>query len=119
MGSSRKRRRSDLGDRIVEGARQAVAVARGKLTPSRVRRCLLTIRNARAEPPPQYDAHHIQRVRQSLHASQSLFADVLNVSRETVKAWEQGKRTPDGATLRLLEIAERQPKVLLETVVSC
>lgn len=113
------RKNVDLGDRILRGAREAVAVARGEMKPARVHRIPLTIREAKAAPPPKYDAHEIQRVRQGLRASQALFADVLNVSPETVKAaWEQGKRTPDGATMRLLEIADRQPEVLLSTVVS-
>jgi putative transcriptional regulator len=49
--------------------------------------------------------------------SQAVFASALNVSRETVRAWEQGKRAPAGATLRPLEVAERNPEVLLDAVV--
>jgi len=41
-----------------------------------------------------------------------VFADVLNVSKSTVAAWEQGHRTPTGPTLRLLELAESEPEVL-------
>jgi DNA-binding transcriptional regulator YiaG len=41
---------------------------------------------------------------------------MLNVSPATVRAWEQGVRVPDGPSLRLLEIAERQPAVLLAQV---
>jgi putative transcriptional regulator len=48
--------------------------------------------------------------------SQAVFADALNVSRETVRAWEQGKREPGGATLRLLEVAERHPEVIMDAV---
>ncbi len=48
--------------------------------------------------------------------SQAVFARVLNASSDTVKAWEQGKRQPDGMALTLLEIAERHPKVLLSRV---
>ncbi len=40
----------------------------------------------------------------------------LNVSAETVRAWEQGKREPDGAALRLLQIAEQHPEWIMETV---
>jgi DNA-binding transcriptional regulator YiaG len=36
-----------------------------------------------------------------------VFAQVLNVNPETVKAWEQGKRQPDGAASRLLELASQ------------
>lgn len=38
----------------------------------------------------------------------------LNVSVKTVQAWEQGKRKPDGPTLKLLEIAEKHPEVIAE-----
>jgi putative transcriptional regulator len=48
--------------------------------------------------------------------SQALFAQVLNASPETVKAWEQGKRVPDGMALALLEVAERSPDVLMSRV---
>ena len=48
--------------------------------------------------------------------SQPIFAAALNVSPETVRAWEQGKREPDGPTLRLLEVAEQHPEVLLKRV---
>jgi DNA-binding transcriptional regulator YiaG len=41
---------------------------------------------------------------------------MLNVSSSTVQAWEQGVRAPDGASLRLLEIAENHPGALLESV---
>jgi len=34
----------------------------------------------------------------------------------TIRAWEQGKREPGGATRRLLEVAERHPEVILDAV---
>jgi hypothetical protein len=36
------------------------------------------------------------------------------VSPDTIRAWEQGKREPDGPTLRLLQVAEQHPEVLLD-----
>jgi putative transcriptional regulator len=42
-----------------------------------------------------------------------VFAAALNVSPDTIRAWEQGKREPDGATRRLLEVAEEYPEVFL------
>jgi putative transcriptional regulator len=48
--------------------------------------------------------------------SQRVFARVLNASAETVKAWEQGKRQPDGMALTLLEIAENHPEALLSRI---
>jgi putative transcriptional regulator len=67
-------------------------------------------------PPPSYDAERVRRVRAGLNVSQPVFAGMLNVSNSTVQAWEQGVREPDGASLRLLEIAENHPGALLASV---
>jgi DNA-binding transcriptional regulator YiaG len=67
---------------------------------------------------PAFSAERIHRVRQQLKVSQRDFADLLNVSVGTVRAWEQGTRTPDGASQRLLQIAEQQPVVLLESLLA-
>ena len=48
--------------------------------------------------------------------SQALCALLLNVSVETVRAWEQGRRTPEGSALRLLQVADASPEVLLRNV---
>lgn len=74
-------------------------------------------------PPPSFsalrnrpavpDAAHIRQIRQRLDLSQQAFADLLNVSVAAVRSWEQGVRTPDGASIRLLDIAERHPEALL------
>jgi hypothetical protein len=49
-------------------------------------------------------------------AEQAVFARVLNSSPETVKAWEQGKRTPDGIALALLQVADEHPEALMSRV---
>lgn len=55
----------------------------------------------------------IRAIRQSLNASQVLFATFLNVSPNTIRSWEQGTRRPKGADLKLLAIAKRNPQALL------
>jgi putative transcriptional regulator len=55
----------------------------------------------------------IRSLRQSLKASQGLFARLLNVSSNAVESWEQGIRQPRQATLKLLHIARRDPSALL------
>ena len=57
----------------------------------------------------------VRWLRRRLDVSQREFADMLNVSVGTVRSWEQGLRTPDGASVRLLDIAEHQPEVLLSS----
>ncbi len=56
----------------------------------------------------------IRSMRESLNASQALFARLLNVSSNAVESWEQGIREPRQATLKLLHIARKNPSVLLE-----
>jgi DNA-binding transcriptional regulator YiaG len=55
----------------------------------------------------------IRSLRESLNASQVLFARLLNVSSNAVESWEQGVRQPRQATLKLLHIARRNPSALL------
>jgi putative transcriptional regulator len=51
-----------------------------------------------------YDAAHIKAIRESVHVSQSVFAAYLNTSPSTVRAWEQGGKSPRGASLKLLNL---------------
>lgn len=102
-----------LGSLIIEGLEQAIAFERGE-GPGRV--VAVGAPDTVVSVPPTYDAERIRGIRQRLALSQKLFADALNVSSDTVKAWEQGTRTPSGAAMRLLEIAETAPDVLLAQV---
>jgi len=63
-------------------------------------------------PKPMKPAD-IRAVRESLNASQTLFARLLNVSSNAVESWEQGVREPRQATLKLLHVARKNPDVLL------
>ena len=54
----------------------------------------------------------IKKVRKNLNLSQSIFAQVLNVSIASVRHWEQGLREPTGSTKVLLELLLREPHIL-------
>ena len=58
-------------------------------------------------PVKQYTSAQIKHIRTKNRVSQPVFAAFLNASPSTVRAWEQGEKHPRGATLRLLEIVER------------
>jgi putative transcriptional regulator len=64
-------------------------------------------------PPKRIAPAEIRRIRQSLNASQTVFAVYLNVSPSAVRSWEQGTRRPQHAALKLLAIAKRNPQALL------
>lgn len=66
-----------------------------------------------ALPPADFDAARVAALRKRLNLTQHEFAQLLNVSVSAVRGWEQGSRSPDGASQRLLGIAERDPEVLL------
>jgi predicted RNase H-like HicB family nuclease/DNA-binding XRE family transcriptional regulator len=65
--------------------------------------------------PKSITAEDIRGIRNRLGVSQDRFARMLNVSVSSVRAWEQKLRQPDGPTLRLLELADRHPEILMET----
>ena len=52
--------------------------------------------------------------RKSVNLTQRKFAELLNVSINTVQDWEQGRRSPRGAAKTLLKIAQSHPTVLEE-----
>jgi putative transcriptional regulator len=93
---------------ILTALEQALAYERGELEGADVR--LVTARKAVAVKAPAVDRKVVARVREQLNLSQAVFAQVLNVSAASVKAWEQGVRTPDGAAARLLEVAAEHPE---------
>lgn len=65
-----------------------------------------------AAPEPM-SSTAVRRLRSRLNASQAIFASYLNVSTKLVQAWESDRRTPEGAALRLLRLAEQAPELLL------
>ena len=56
----------------------------------------------------------VAEIREKTGLSQSRFAALLGVSVRTLQDWEQGRRAPSGAARTLLQIAYKNPKVLLE-----
>ena len=65
-------------------------------------------------PPRRLSPSQIREIRRSVNASQARFAAFLNVSTNTVESWEQGARKPREAALKLLNIVQKHPRVLLE-----
>jgi putative transcriptional regulator len=64
--------------------------------------------------PEPMDGAAIRALRESLNASQYVLAALLNVSASAVESWEQGRRRPDGAALRLLDLYRRHPELAEE-----
>src|SRR4051812_14612131 len=74
----------------------------------------MNLRDVEIPPAPKpMKPADIRALRESLNASQALFARLLNVSSNAVESWEQGLREPRQATLKLLHVAKMNPEVLL------
>ena len=58
-------------------------------------------------------AQFAKRVRERVGMSQSEFSQSLEVSIETIRNWEQGKRTPTGAAKALLKVLDRSPELAI------
>ena len=83
---------------------EALAHAQGKLT-------LRTVKVP--APAAGMTPARISGIRRKLKASTPVFAAILNVTPDTVRCWEKNRRRPSGAALRLLEIADKAPQVLV------
>lgn len=58
-------------------------------------------------------ARFTQRVRKRLGLSQAQLSERIDVPLETIRNWEQGKRSPTGAAKSLLKILDKAPEVAL------
>ena len=91
----------DVFAELTESIRQAGAVKRGEMKPSR--------RFEIAAP-------NVRRIRSRLSSSQSRFASIIGVSINTIQNWEQGRCTPTGPARVLLAVADRNPELLIKTL---
>ncbi|VGO15744.1 Antitoxin HigA-2 [Pontiella desulfatans] len=96
-----------LFDELKESLGEVLDHAQGKIT-------LKSKDVVMPDPPRPVTAKEVVRIRRKVGASQAVFAKMLNVARDTEISWEQGRRTPSGAALRLLRIAESHPEHLLQ-----
>ena len=89
---------------LIGSMKEALEHAQGKRT-------LKTAKLPR--PAKKMTPASIARLRKTLRASTPVFASYLNVTPDTVRSWEKNRRQPSGAALRLLQIAEKTPQVLV------
>ena len=92
--------KKELFEELLESVKQAVAIERGEIKPSRS----FTV----------HRKNEVTAARARLGLSQSRFAALLGISSSTLKNWEQGRRRPTGAAKVLVRVAKRHPRVVLE-----
>ncbi len=82
----------DIGQEILEGIREIKSGKHGRVT----------------------TLPRVAEIREGTGLSQSRFAELLGVSVRTLQDWEQGRRAPSGAARTLLQIADKNPRALLD-----
>lgn len=88
---------------ILEGARQALAFAKGEADPE-----TFTV-----HVPPEVD---VRAIRAGLGLSQAAFAAAFGLSVRTLQEWERGRASPDVATRAYLRVIERRPDAVKEAL---
>jgi putative transcriptional regulator len=62
------------------------------------------------------EAAHARRIRAATKLTQAEFATRIGVPLETVRNWEQGKRSPRGPARALLKVIENAPALAFEAL---
>ena len=60
----------------------------------------------------------IRSIRASVNMSQAVFARSFQLSLDTLKGWEQGKRKPDVAAANFLRMIKADPEFVQRTLVA-
>lgn len=93
-------------DRLVESMKKVVAHLKNEK--SEGVRCY-TI----PSPPKSISSSEIKTIREKLNVTQPVFAHLIGVSVETAKSWETGRRSPNATARKLLQVASKNPSVLM------
>ena len=62
----------------------------------------------------EYQRPDSKQIRKNLHLKQDEFAAAIGVSTSLVQSWEQQRRYPDGASLKLLRLLEVKPEIITQ-----
>ena len=93
--------KADAFDELLTSVRQMGAIRRGERKPSRT---------------TTFKPTDVKALRAALDQSQPEFALMIGVSVATLRNWEQGRRTPDGPALALLQVAAHNPAAVVEAL---
>jgi putative transcriptional regulator len=88
---------------LVESAKEAIAIAKGKTKPARL-----------------YDVNPIDvgAIRKRLNLSRAKFADKFGLSVAMVRDWEQGHSIPDNTARTLLRVIDQRPEAVIAALES-
>ncbi|ADW71829.1 MULTISPECIES: NadS family protein [Rahnella] len=84
-------------EELRQSAEEMVAIHKGEMTPAHITRVAMP---------------EVKQIRTKAGIKQDEFARLLGVSPSLVQAWEQQKRLPNGAALKLLKMLELNPQII-------
>ena len=90
---------SNAGQRLIEAAEEAVAIARGDVAPARI------------FIPADIN---VRDIRAKVGFTQDDFATVFGFSVNQIRDWEQGRNRPLGGVRAYLTLIERKPDVVMD-----
>lgn len=96
-----------FGQRLVQSAKEALAIARGEMEPART----YTPADLEAARVGPVDVD-VAAIRKRLGLSQVRFAQRFGFSVGIVRDWEQGRRCPDRIARTLLLVISREPEAV-------
>ena len=80
----------------------------------------LRISSVMIEPLKLYEKEDIKKIRENAGMSQSVFAEMIGVSKKTIEAWESGSSSPQGPARRILEFLDNDSDFAIrEGLVTC
>ena len=86
-------------NRILEGAYEALAIAKGEMDP----------KEYAVHVPEDVD---VRQIREKLGMIQANFARIFGFKLSTLRNWEQRKRMPDGPVRAYLVVIDREPETV-------
>jgi putative transcriptional regulator len=93
--------KDEMFEELLASVRQAGAIVRGEMEPSRVF---------------VVEAPDVKAIRAKFGVSQDEFASLLGISVRTLENWEQKRRIPKGPARVLLEVAAAHPDAVWDVV---
>jgi putative transcriptional regulator len=99
-------KRKNVADELVQGMREALAIARGELKPAAVHHIPIL---------PEVD---VRAVRAATGLSRAEFARRFALDPRALQDWEQGRRRPDRAARAYLVVIAHRPDAVIESLAS-
>ncbi len=91
-----------LFNEMKSNVREAIDIAKGHKKPHVIRVVM--------------SPEEIRAIRAGVRMSRTVFAHKLQLSIDTVKGWEQGKRQPDAAAANFLRLIKADPQFVLDAL---